>query len=176
MLNTKILALILLAGAAASSSLHAGAILQLYSERVRPDEYVATMPPIGYYNPADPSLVYSNKTVTPNGPHNGHDDLKVANSALYQSTGAVNKERVLSICATAPCASTGEEIGHSAAQASGHADTQNLRVGGYASAENYGAAPGALASSDASVTAKFRVTSGAAMTFRPASTTACIFR
>jgi hypothetical protein len=38
MLNTKILALILLAGAAASSSLHAGAILQLYSERVRPDE------------------------------------------------------------------------------------------------------------------------------------------
>ena len=84
MLNTKILALILSAGAAASSSLHAGAILQLYSERVRPDEHGATMSPVGYYNPADPSLVYSNKTVTPIGPHNGHDDLKVTNSALYQ--------------------------------------------------------------------------------------------
>src|SRR5262245_34990847 len=106
MRNAKILALILTAGAA--TSLHAGAILQLYSERVWVNENGAAMPPIGYYNPADPSLVYHNHTVvTPSFTHGEHEDNKIVDQALYQSDTAVNKNRVLSACASGMCGSSG---------------------------------------------------------------------
>jgi len=71
--------------------------------------------------------------------HGDHEDFKVSDTARYQSDTAVN---------------------HSEAQASGHSDLQNLRVGGFTNAENYGAAPGAIATSRATVTAKFKVTGG----------------
>jgi hypothetical protein len=161
MRNAKLLIFILAGGTAAIPSLHADAILQLYSERVTVVPHGGTMPlPGGYYNPVDPTLISSSQTVSDPWTHNGHEDQKVSNAANYFSEGAVNRNRVLSYCASGNCASDPYAEGHSNAEASGHADTQNLRVGAYSSAQNYGASVGALATATAEVTTQFRVTSG----------------
>jgi hypothetical protein len=144
---------------AAIPTVQAAAILQLYTERIRPNAIGATLP-IGYYNYSDPTLISSSQTQSTPFSHDGHEDIKVTNSATYQSDTAVNKGKVLSVCATAPCASAPDNEGHSSASASGHADVQNLNVGGYTSADNYGQAAGALATSHSTVTAKFQVSAG----------------
>src|ERR1700754_892407 len=107
MRNAKLLIFILAGATTAVPSLHADAILQLYSERVRAVEHGGTLPlPGGYYNPTDPTLISSSQTVSEPWTHNGHEDQKVANVANYYSQGgAVNRNRVLSYCSSAPCAS-----------------------------------------------------------------------
>ncbi|MCU1234987.1 MAG: hypothetical protein JWP63_2954 [Candidatus Solibacter sp.] len=160
MFHARVLALILSAGAM-MPALHAGAILQLYTERVRGAGDGATMPPIGYYNPSDPTLVHNTQTVGTPWTQGSRDVEKVSNSALYQSDTSVNRAKVVSTCPNGFCASDPDAAGDSIARASGHADAQNLRVGGYAYAANIGAASGALATSHSTVTTNFRVTSGA---------------
>ena len=160
MRNAKLLIFILAGGSAAIPSLRADAILQLYTDRVAVIEHGASGPPPpgGYYNPTDPTLVSSNQTISDPWTHNGHEDHRVSNTAYYSSDTAVNRDRVFSACV--PCASNPYAEGHSNATASGHADAQNLRIGAYASSENYGAAMGSAASATAQISTLFRVTSG----------------
>src|SRR6266545_7123723 len=154
MFHARILALILSAGAM-MPALHAGAILQLYTERVRGAGDGATIP-IGYYNPSDPTLVHNVQTVSTPWTQGARDVEKVSNSALYQSDTSVNRAKVLTTCPSGFCASDPDAAGDSVARASGHADAENLRVGGYAYAANIGAAPGAIATSRSTVTTGFR--------------------
>jgi hypothetical protein len=156
----RILAFLLAAGTAAVPAANAAAILQLYTERVRSNALGATEVPFGYYNSADPTLVSSNSTTSTPWNHDSHEDVKVSNSALYQSDTSVNKNKTLSTCPTSFCASAPDAEGHSGAVASGHADVDSLNVGAYSSATSYGASPGALSTSRATVTTMFRVTGG----------------
>src|SRR6266545_2274848 len=160
MFNARMLAIFLSAAGTVLPALNAGAVLQLYTERVRPVGNGATMPPIGYYNPADPTLVYNNQTVGTPWTQGGIDVQKVSNAARYQSGTSVNRSKVLTTCPSGYCGSDPDAAGQSVARASGHADAENLRVGGYAYAANVGAAPGAIATSRSTVTTGFRVTSG----------------
>ncbi len=159
MILARKLALLLTAGSIAPS-LHAGAILQLYTERISSAAVGATMGPIGYYNPSDPTLVSNTQIVSPTWTQGGNDVHKVSNTATYQSDSSVNRSKVLNACAGGFCASDPSDEGLSVARASGHADAGNLRVGGYAYADNIGAAPGAIATSRSTVTTGFRITSG----------------
>jgi hypothetical protein len=159
MFNAKVLSLFLSAGALIPP-LHAGAILQLYTERVSQFGGGAVLPPIGYFNPSDPNMVSQNQTAGTPWTQGGIEVQKLSNSATYQSDTSVNRNKVLSVCANGFCASDPSADGQSVARASGHADVESLRVGGYAYAENLGAASGALATSRSTVTTGFRVTGG----------------
>lgn len=134
------------------------AMLRVYTESVRGDTLGAVSGNYGYYPATDPTRVYLNKTTTPFFPHDGHQDLKETQDAFYRSPTAVNKGKVLDTCSV-NCASVGE-TGHSSARASGYANVQQLKVGGFANAENSGVAAGALAQSHSTVTTTFKVESG----------------
>ena len=136
----------------------ADALLRVYTESVRPDTIGAVSGNTGYYPAADPTRVYLNKTSTPFFPHGEHQDLKETQDAFYRSPTAVNKARVLNSC-TVNCASVGE-TGHSSARASGYADVEQLKVGGFAAAANSGVAAGALAHSQSTVTTTFTIEAG----------------
>jgi hypothetical protein len=140
-------------------ALHAGAILQLYTERVG-GVGGAVMPSSGYFNPADPTMVQHTETAGTPWTQAGAQVQKVSTSATYQSATAVNRSKVLSVCPNGFCASDPSAAGESVARAGGHADAENLRVGGCAYASNVGPASGALATSRSTATTSFRVTSG----------------
>ncbi|MCX6594053.1 MAG: PEP-CTERM sorting domain-containing protein [Acidobacteria bacterium] len=134
------------------------AMLRVYTESVRGDTLGAVSGNSGYYPVADPTRVYMSKTTTPFFEHDGHQDLKETQDALYRSATAVNKPKVLDACSV-NCASVGV-TGHSSARASGYANAETLKVGGFANAETSGVAAGALAQSRSTVTATFKVDAG----------------
>lgn len=141
------------------SLLPASAVLNLYTEQIKSGATGGTIGGIGYYNPSDPTLQVNNRVVTPfpNGPQD-NPRIKVQHTLKYENGNAVNRNRETGC--TMWCAYTDGDLGYSTAVASGHANAETQRLGAYTRAEANGYGPGALATAEAIVNARFTLDAG----------------
>ena len=148
----------LIVAALSTPSLRATATLDVYTEYANQISGGATMGGIGYYVPANPSVVTNVTTKTPYP--NSVTDGKITHRMVYKSDGAVNKERVTGCGGIDVGCVFQAEPDRSTAVASGYADPAQRKVGGYTKADSDLPSPGALAITKSQIVTEFSVKAG----------------